>query len=178
MINNIIIKELQNSFESIDEDKLKKIIKSLNNSNRIFVYGTGRSGLMLKAFAMRLMQLGYTSYVVGETITPSIEKGDLLVLASASGTTDSVLSLAKKCKELEVNTTVITANEQSELSKIKYPDLLIRSSDKYSQNQFSVQPMGSLFEQMLLLVLDSVVYEIYKNQKNIEKLQKNHTNLE
>ena len=68
-----------------DEQLTLFIKKNKMKPKRIIVCGTGRSGLMLKSFAMRLMQIGYISYVVGETITPAIKEGDLLIVASASG---------------------------------------------------------------------------------------------
>jgi 6-phospho-3-hexuloisomerase len=46
--------------------------------------------------AMRFMHLGYTVFI-GETNTPAILEGDLLV-ASGSGTTSSVVSSAEKAK--------------------------------------------------------------------------------
>jgi 6-phospho-3-hexuloisomerase len=39
---------------------------------RIFAAGAGRSGLGVRALGMRLMHLGKTVYVVGETTTPSL----------------------------------------------------------------------------------------------------------
>ena len=51
----------------------------IRKDRRIFVAGEGRSGFSAKGFAMRLMHLGYTVYVVGETITPALREGDLLV---------------------------------------------------------------------------------------------------
>lgn len=177
-MDSLILKELEKSFDQLDIEQLEKAMDLIKSSKRIFVHGTGRSGLMLKAFAMRLMQLGFTSYVVGETTTPSIDKGDLLILASASGSTDSVISMAEKCKDKGIELFVISANTNSDLANIKNIDLLIKSSDKYSQNDYSLQPMGSLFEQMLLLSLDQLIYLIYNETGNIEKLQKNHANLE
>ncbi|MDG9688474.1 SIS domain-containing protein, partial [Streptomyces sp. DH18] len=86
--------ELKNASKQITEEQIDQFIETIDEHKRIFVYGTGRSGLMLKALAMRLMQIGYQSYVVGETTTPSIEKGDLLIVSSASGETQSVCTAA------------------------------------------------------------------------------------
>ena len=52
---NTIIEELDRSSKTIAPEKLQEVIKKIKEHKRIFVYGTGRSGLMLKAFAMRLM---------------------------------------------------------------------------------------------------------------------------
>ncbi len=53
-----------------DEGGVGQFIDELLSAKRIYVMGAGRSGLIAKAFAMRLMHLGMHSYVVGETITP------------------------------------------------------------------------------------------------------------
>ena len=91
-----IVAELKNASVQMPEEKIDQFIEAVDTHERIFVYGTGRSGLMLKALAMRLMQMGYQSYVVGETTTPSVGKGDLLIVASASGETQSVCSAAEE----------------------------------------------------------------------------------
>ena len=71
---NTIIEELKKASEKINDKQLIGIIDEIEKAQNIFVYGTGRSGLMLKAFAMRLMQMNYSVYVIGETITPAIKK--------------------------------------------------------------------------------------------------------
>ena len=44
--------------------------------------GAGRSALALKMVAMRLRHLGLDAYVAGETISPALGEGDLLLVAS------------------------------------------------------------------------------------------------
>ena len=70
----VIIKELEQSADRVPEYQISDLIRKIKSHKRIFVYGTGRSGLMLKALAMRLMQIGLDAYVVGETTTPSVER--------------------------------------------------------------------------------------------------------
>ena len=85
-----IISEISSVMEEIDENTIEEVISEILNANKIFIVGAGRSGLVGKAFAMRLMQIGFKVYVVGETITPSMEEGDLLIAISNSGETKSV----------------------------------------------------------------------------------------
>jgi 6-phospho-3-hexuloisomerase len=54
----------------------------------------GKERTCIKMAAMRFMHLGYTVFIVGETNTPAILEGDLLLVASGSGTTSSVVSSA------------------------------------------------------------------------------------
>ena len=152
-----VVSELSESSSQIPETALQSVIDLVNAHERIFVYGTGRSGLMLKAFAMRLMQLGKSSYVVTETTCPSVNKGDLLIVGSSSGRTQSVVLEAESAVKQGADLLVIAGNTDSPLTKLKAPDILIESPNKYTETAQSVQPLGSLFEQMLLIVLDAVI---------------------
>ncbi|MBQ9480359.1 MAG: SIS domain-containing protein [Selenomonadaceae bacterium] len=157
---NSIINELEAAAPQVLDDKVDAMIDAVSNHERVFVYGTGRSGLMLKAFAMRLMQLGLTAYVVGETTTPSVKRGDLLVIASASGETDTVVSAVSKAVKGGVDVAAITGNHESSVSRLVKPLVTIDSSTKFSTSSASAQPLGSLFEQMLLLYFDSIALKM------------------
>lgn len=85
-----IIEELQRSVTQLDHQEAERMAELLLQSNKVFVAGAGRSGLMGRAFAMRLMHVGKEVYVVGETVTPGIEPGDVLVLGSGSGETKEI----------------------------------------------------------------------------------------
>lgn len=93
-----ILAEISQVLSHIPEDDLEITAKRLEQAPRIFVIGEGRSGLMARAFAMRLMHLGAVSYVIGETITPAIAEGDVLVAISGSGRTHHVVWTAEKAK--------------------------------------------------------------------------------
>lgn len=175
----VIINELKNAADSLSVESIDSMIEKIREHGRIFVYGTGRSGLMLKAFAMRLMQMGFQAFVVGETTTPSVQNGDLLILASASGETGSVCMTAKSARDQGVTLAVISANPQSTLGKIEYPDIIIESGTKFSKSEASIQPLGSLFEQMLLVVFDAIILKISQEQKESnERMARRHASLE
>lgn len=174
-----IIFELSNVTLNINKEQIEKIIQKIEQSKKIFVYGTGRSGLILKTFAMRLMQLGYISYVIGETITPSINKGDLLIVASASGETDSVCQSVKKAKIKDIDVISITATRMSTLYNLQRPLIFIESSTKFNASNNTNQPLGSLFEQALLIIFDSVILKMSKEKINIyNDMAKRHASIE
>lgn len=175
MGSQTIVNELRVSTEKIDQKRIQEIIEKVKSHRRIFVYGTGRSMLMLKAFAMRLMQIGLTSYVVGETTTPSFEPGDLLIVASASGETGSVCATAEAVKKQGVDLIVICSDPESTLGRIQKPDVIIESATKFSSSAASVQPLGSLFEQMLLVLFDTVILTMSQEEKGSnEAMAKRH----
>lgn len=174
-----IIKELHTPSEQITEAQLDNFIKQINSHDRIFTYGTGRSGLMMKCLAMRLMQLGYNSYVVGETTTPSVEKGDLLIVASASGETQSVVNAADSGSKQGADVIVITGTNESSITKKHTPLIRIASDSKYSNEKASIQPLGSMFEQMLLLIFDALVLRMSKvDKKSNDAMAKRHASIE
>ena len=174
----IIMGELENSSAQVLDEKVDALIKQVKSHKRIFVHGTGRSGLMLKAFAMRLMQLGLIAYVVGETTTPSVQKGDLLIVASASGETDSVVGAAAKAVKGGVDVVAISGSHESSLSKIVKPLVTIDSGTKFEKSAASAQPLGSLFEQVLLLYFDAVTFRMSEDAKSTDDMAKRHASIE
>ncbi|MGM9618126.1 6-phospho-3-hexuloisomerase [Butyricicoccus sp.] len=175
----VIVNELETSANQLNAESIDTIIRKVKTHDRIFVYGTGRSGLMLKAFAMRLMQIGLNAYVVGETTTPSVQKGDLLVVASASGETGSVCMTAQSALKQGTDLVVISSNPESTLGKIQTPDIVIEAATKFSTSKASVQPLGSLFEQMLLVVFDTIILKMSQMQEGAnDDMAKRHASLE
>ncbi|MEM1857523.1 MAG: iron dicitrate transport regulator FecR, partial [Thermoplasmata archaeon] len=67
-----IISQIGDILNNLDDESIKKAIDIMLSSNKIFIYGAGRSGIIGKSFAMRLVQLGLTAYFIGETITPIV----------------------------------------------------------------------------------------------------------
>ena len=84
---SIVLNELTHTLTSIDETKAEKFVELIDEAEEVFCAGAGRSGFQVKGFAMRLMHMGVASYVVGETCTPNIKKGGVLVVCSGSGET-------------------------------------------------------------------------------------------
>ncbi|AVH54882.1 MULTISPECIES: hypothetical protein [Streptomyces] len=78
-----ILAEIDGVIALVD-DALESLAMTLRNAERIFVTGEGRSGLMAKAFAMRLMHLGLPVHVIGETTTPAVAQGDTARAPSGS----------------------------------------------------------------------------------------------
>jgi 6-phospho-3-hexuloisomerase len=113
---------------------------------------------MLKAFAMRMMHLGYTVYVVGEVVTPAIKEGDLLLVGSGSGETRTVAVVAKQAKAFGASVAAITIFPDSTIAGIADFTLIIPGkTTKRDSGVHSMQPGGNLFEQSLLIVLDGLI---------------------
>lgn len=175
--------ELANVLDKIDENQIDELIDRLIHSKTIFVSGAGRSLLMVKAFAMRLMHVGFDVHVVGEVTTPALQKDDLLIITSGSGETRNLISIAQQAKKYEGSVAVVTIFEKSSLANIA--DYIVKIpaySDKLPEsenNKKGILPGGSLFEQALLLLFDSMIIN-FINTKRIktEFGFEKHANLE
>jgi 6-phospho-3-hexuloisomerase len=169
--NSLVLSQL--SSEETDD-----LVKRIKEAKRIFVYGEGRSGLIGKAFAMRLMHCGYEVYVIGETITPSIGKDDFFVAISASGTSISLASHFSKAKEKNACTFLVTASKENQLS----PDgeLVIPAATKNRRQgePQTIQPLGSQFDQSAHLLLDAIIIALLEESDHNADLRTRHANLE
>ncbi|KOF56582.1 MULTISPECIES: 6-phospho-3-hexuloisomerase [Clostridium] len=174
-----ILNEVNSVVKNVDENELDNIVKLISKDKRIFVYGEGRSGLVGKCFAMRLMHLGYTVYVVGETITPSITEKDMIFAISGSGETSMVLNLSKKSRDQGASVIGVSSRKDSSLIKISSSFLIVPGAVKSDKNVRSIQILSSLFDQSLHIVLDALCLKLsYKDKLHNEEAMKNHSNLE
>ncbi len=161
----------------VDEAHLGELIA---RANRIFVVGQGRTGLVMKMFAMRAMQTGILTHIVGETLTPAICPGDLLIAASGSGTTPSVVRAAQRAKEIGAQVAVITSRDSSELAKLAdHLTIIPGESIKLSSQVNTKLPMANTLEQTTLIFLDCVLawLAVHTGQNN-EIMMTRHANLE
>lgn len=175
-----ILHENQQLANNLPLLKAAALIPILQQAPRIFVIGAGRSGLAMKAAAMRLMHLGCTTFVVGETTTPAIRSGDLLLAASGSGTTSTIVNAAKKAAAAGATIITLTTTSQSPLANLSTHVLIIPAAQKQDfHGTLSQQYAGSLFEQFLLLFMDAVFQTLWAQDGTpAEELWTRHANLE
>ena len=178
-----VLEEVSSVIDRAEMSKTKELMAAITKAKRVFVAGAGRSGLMMRAFAMRLMQLGIDTYVVGESTTPDVRKDDLLIIGSGSGRTGGPVSYAQIARNAAVPLAAITAALESPINEMA--GIIIRlpaPTPKVHENQSlppSVQPMGSLFEQSLIVYLDALIILLMAELKVEENvLRGHHTQLE
>jgi 6-phospho-3-hexuloisomerase len=179
-----ILKELEGTLKQIDPDIAETLSDAIIFADKVFVAGTGRSQMMVRGLAMRLMHLGFTAFVVGETVTPAIEPGDLLIIGSGSGETSTLVIMANKAKKVGANLALITIHPESTLGRLA--DIVVRipavttKSDEDSGVK-TIQPGANMFEQSMLLFCDATVIRIIEKREikgsNLI-LMKKHANLE
>ncbi|WP_079505015.1 6-phospho-3-hexuloisomerase [Mesobacillus jeotgali] len=176
-----VVQELSRAAYLISDEQAEKLVNQILESKKIFVAGAGRSGFMGKAFAMRMMHMGIDAYVVGETVTANLEKGDLLIIGSGSGETKTLVAFAEKAKSLGGKVAAITISPESTIGKIA--DLIVElpgvTKDQSAGDYKTIQPMGSLFEQTTLLFYDAVILR-FMEKKGLDsnEMYGKHANLE
>lgn len=180
----------------IKEEEVEKFVQLLINAYRengkkiVLVMGAGRSGLVGKAFAMRLMHMGFNIYVLGDTIVPSVKKGDIVIAISGSGRTRLIVTAAEAAKQVGATVVAITTYPDSPLGRLA--DLVVQipgrtktaKMDDYFARQIlgvhePLAPMGTLFEDTTMVFLDGIVYSLMKRLRiSEEEMKMRHANIE
>jgi 6-phospho-3-hexuloisomerase len=176
-----ILSELKQTLSAIKADNVDQLTDQILKAESIFVAGAGRSGLMMRAFAMRMMQMGLQAYVVGETVTPGIKAGDLLIIGSGSGETKSLVSMAAKAQSIGAAIAAVTIVSDSTISRMANIVIQVPAATKDSVKggATTIQPMGSLYEQSLLLLFDTIVLSLMRRQEfECSDMFGRHANLE
>lgn len=175
-----VLSEVRGAVQATSVEQLQSLAEEIDAAQRIFVLGSGRSGLAMKMLAMRLMHLGHIVHVVAETTTPAIGAGDLLLAATGSGSTAGVVASAGKAKEAGARVAVLTAAADSPIGEIADQEVRIPAARKTDHSgAVSVQYAGSLFEQSVVLLCDGLFQRLWERSgKTGEQLWPMHANLE
>lgn len=177
----LIVKELSEAVQKVGAVQVEALIERILHADAIFVAGGGRSGLVMRTFAMRLMQMGYNVHVVGDTVTPAIGSGDLLVIGSGSGETQSLVAMAQKAKHIGSDVAALTIQPESRIGQLSDTIVQLPGSTKEQHQDVlvTVQPMASLFEQTMLIVLDSIILRLMEvSELQSDQMFSLHANLE
>ncbi len=162
-----ILESCMSSVESVDPKGKDTLIDLIFKCRRIFIYGSGRSGLVGQLFAVRLVQLGFDVHFVGEMTTPILAKDDLLILLSNTGKTSSVVQTAKIARRMGTKVVSLTANGDSQLAKTS--DIVLKFDLKTDDESKRVTPLGSAFEDSAHLFFECLVCEIMERGDITEK---------
>ena len=188
---NAILENIRNAEEYLDPKVIDKFLNIIIESKNVFLIGAGRSGLVAKAFAMRLMHLGISSYVVGETISPAIYDDDCIIAISGSGETNTIVSAVKIAKSRGSKVLALTSYPDSTLADLSDCFILVKGRTKIESddenymkrqihgNYTSLTPLGTAFELTTLVFLDALVSELMEMMHQTESdLKSRHTVLE
>jgi 6-phospho-3-hexuloisomerase len=189
-----IIEGIKRCIEELNMKEVERLIELLIGAKdkKIFIVGIGRSGFVARAFALRLMNLGFNVYFLGETITPAAEKGDLLIAISGTGATKMVLTASTAAKEIGATVIAITSFPESPLGQMADLTVTVKGRTKmgwpreedYLARQIMgerepLTPLGSVFENNCMVFLDSLIVELmHRLGRTEEDLKRRHATIE
>ena len=177
MHQKLLLDKISSVLSVTEQSNAAKLLKLVDEAGRIFVGGAGRSGLVSRFFAMRLVHSGYQVNMVGEIVTPAIKSGDLFLVISGSGGTKTLLPLLETAKSKGAKIVVISMKNKSPMSDMA--DLTIQIGNDDSFGITKGMPMGTTFELSTLIYLEAVISElIHAKGLTEEGMRAIHANLE
>ncbi len=171
-------KKIESILNALDKNAVSDLIDAILASPRIFFLGKGRSGLMAGATAMRFVQLGFTTFVIGETTTPAVQENDLVIVISSSGETNEIVYHIRIVLDIGAKIVALTSAETSTIAKLA--DIVIklpkRNNDEakldYAERRIRgapIAPLGTLPEVATLIIFDSIVSVLMEETKQTEE---------
>ncbi|WP_144805013.1 6-phospho-3-hexuloisomerase [Curtobacterium sp. BH-2-1-1] len=174
------LRALVDAVRAADQAPFERALTLLTDADRVFVHGAGRSGLALRMTAMRLMHLGLRVHVVGEVTTPAIGRGDVLLVASGSGTTGGIVQAARTAADVGARVLAVSTTDDSPLAAVAEATLVLPAATKTDRSgTASAQYAGSLFEQGVALLGDALFHALWQcSGRSADELWPRHANLE
>jgi len=167
-----VFRDLERILGAVPEEDTRRFVHAIRDAGRVFMYGLGRSGLVARMFGMRLVHLGRDATIVGDTTTPAIREGDLLIPCSRTGRSPILHHAIRLAHRQKAKVAAVVGTPESLKA-----ELVVRLPLEAAKAE-KAQPMGSLFEQALLLYLDHVVLLLMAELKKTgEDMERVHSNL-
>jgi len=179
-----ILTDIGKNLHKVAWSDFERFVQAITSSSRLFLAGAGRSGLVARAFAMRLMHVGKSVYAVGEVVTPAIGMGDRLVIVSGSGETSGLVQIAQKALTSGAVLSLITIQPESTLGRmadqvLKVPGAVHMVTQTSTDATTGILPMGSLFELSVAILFETVIIQLMAYLQVDEKsMFERHANLE
>ncbi len=159
---DIILRNCKQAVTSVGADAVDSLIEGILTGRKVFIYGSGRSGLVAQMFAVRMVQLGLDVHFVGEMTTPIIGKDDLTILVSNTGRTSSVVQTAQIARRIGSRVICVTGAGDSPLVRESDVSLIMDVPDLEELGRLA--PLGTIFEDSCLLLFDGIVAEIMRRE--------------
>ncbi len=168
-----IAERVTEALDRLDPAAVAAAVGILARAPATFVYGAGRSGIIGRAFAMRLVQLGLSAYVIGESVTPIVRRGDAVFILSGRGESSSSIQTANIVRREGADLIVFTARASSKLAHIATALLALDLPEDPDRPRYA--PLGTLFESASLRLTDALVAELLRARgESEESMRRRH----
>lgn len=191
-LSKAIVQEHAAVFEQLDMKQLKEFMDAIIAAKHIFIHGTGREGISMRGFAMRLAHLGKTTYWLMDDTTIGMHEGDLFIITDGRGDVGIHRRIVEQASKTGAKIAFITCLPEGNLVR-KYADVVLfvhasvymaeTANDPDAPKQHDVvptiQPMGNQYEQHLYLLLD-IITILLKDEMGLtyDDMEANHRNIE
>lgn len=178
-VTKAIHAEIGGVLSHVSSAEAEALLEAVLGAQRTYLTGEGRSGLVARTFAMRLQHLGLVSYVIGETICPALEAGDLLIAVSGSGKSAGTLVVAEAAKKAGARLAAISATRDNPLATMCDLVLVVPGATKHEAagEARSIQPLSSLFDQCQHVVQDALTVLLGQRlEKGKAEMKSKHAN--
>jgi 6-phospho-3-hexuloisomerase len=176
-----ILEEITSVLDSVNESEVASFEDRLLRAPTIVLVGAGRVGMAVRGFAMRLAHMGLNAHMIGDATVPSVGVGDLLVVASGSGETQTIYDLVSIAKKNGADIALITGNPESRMGVLSNSIVKIKAPSKVKavDGFTSIQPMTTLNEQCLGIFFDAIVLDLMERTgETHDTMWARHSNLE
>ncbi len=149
--------EQRATFAKLDAGAVDALVGELDGARRVFLYGIGRTGLMVQGFAMRLAQCGLDAHFVGQLAAPPAGAGDLFLAAVALGSLPTADAVAGAARRSGARIAYVSARPKA------VPDadfVLVLPAQTMADPPESVLPLGSPFELALHLLFEHLCLKL------------------
>ncbi len=177
MHRDLLLNKITNILGDTNDSLEATLVSMCDDAKRIFITGAGRSKLVGNFLGMRLMHSGYEVFVQGEISTPSIRKGDLLIVISGSGETTQLVSFTNKAKSEDAKVVLICSKSSSTIGDLADQTIQIGNDNSFAPTKG--MPMGTMFELSTLIFLEAMVsHLIHERGIEEEEMRHRHANME
>lgn len=162
---------IETTINAIDSKELNNLIKLINKSSKLMIYGAGNSQTATREFALNLQKMGY--FVVTNqdfhqilTTIPFFKKNDIIFIFSKSFKTKECRFISNLAKRLEIYLVIITNNVEEAL-KIK-PNFIFKTitlEGKYNNSLISSIVSQTCISQIITNELLKLNFHFNKYEK-------------
>ncbi len=170
-----ILAEMRAVFAQSPADPAATLAGELMRARRIVLFGVGRNGLVLQAFAMRLAHLALDAHFHGQLAMPPVGAGDLVLVALALGSLPTGNAVVGSAKAAGARVVVVTARPDA---VPPCDSTIVLPAQTMADPMTSVLPLGSPFELALTLFCELTVVELMQRlSRSNADLASRHANL-
>ena len=165
----------------VNMDEVLAMAQAILDAKRIYVAGWGRAGNNVKMLSMDCSQIGLHTHIVGDNSTPSIHEGDILVIGSGSGETDTMKILAEQAKEHGAKLALISGHPESYIGKLADYNIKVArigANTPEEKEKASIAITRSYY-QVVVMLNDCIMTQMMEKLGiQFENVMHNHNNLE